>query len=619
MRIKELGTEQPVEQKDVNLQGSFTLHNITAPQCQRRVQLTDDFADLRDDGELVISLGDMTYQEFDLKDKSCSNAVELYKPAGLNSDIVLLITCKDGKVLCVKYSNGKYSIDLIFVSEYTSSTPVIVTINGVSTAVYTVVEEEISALAVRSLEPNGYEQFMYEDTFEDACMETLSYNESHVRLSCSNTHEFYLLDGTGETDARKICPQGVGDLVNIYNEDMILVVASSSVTINTKESTNFCTLDLPTPVTKVDYARVNGKLLLLFFSYQGIYQYDTSTLCVNENLVTLVNETLLGLNGDYQNYIIFGDLLVYTVMKNELHSSRGINLSTSENLGLLANHQNHPLLYGFIFDDIVITTSTVITPTATSSSEPVIPTSTSTVTSVSNTTSSATATSSSEPVIPTSVTFVSNTTSSSTGMVTMTTSSSISTFSNTSMRSSTNTVTNNISTLTSVTMTTTPSTTDPKGQSKSLKDVIPYVVVGISIVVFILFFISLIVCYYCRRKYQHCCRKQLPLVIPQQEESFPLEQIQRTSIISSNESNTPPVETTSLGSNDDDTTTSLGSIDNYDTPIQVQPSVPVGPSPLQNTDRRLHSSSCLSINGIPFGTQEEVDTYMYSIHNNKTN
>ena len=607
MRITELGTEQPVEQKDVNLQGSFTLHNITAPQCQRRVQLTDDFADLRDDGELVISLGDMTYQEFDLKDKSCSNAVELYKPAGLNSDIVLLITCKEGKVLCVKYSNGKYSIDSIFVSEYTSSTPVIVTNNGVSTAIYTVVEEGISALGIRSLVPYGYEQFMYEDTFEDtfgSCMETLSYNETHVRLSCSNTHDFYLVDGTGETYGGKIYPVGMGDLVNIYNEDIILVVSSSSVTINTKESTNFCTLDLPTPVTRVDYARVNGKLLLLFFSYQGIYQYDTSTSCVNENLVILVNETLLGLNGDYQNYIIFGDLLVYTVMNNELHSSRGINLSTSENLGVLANHQNHPLLYGFIFDDIVITTSTVITPTTTSSSEPVDPTSTSTVTSVSNTKSSATTTSSSEPVIPTStstVTSVSNTTYSSTGMVTMTTSSFISTFSNTSMQSSTNTVTSNISTLTSVTMTTTPSTTDPEGQSKPLKDVILYVVgTCISIVVFILFFITFIVC---RRKYQHCCRKQLPLVIPQQEESF-----QRTSFISSNESNSPPVETTSLGSND-----------NYDTPVQVQPSVPVGPSPLQNTDRRLHSSSCLAINVIPFGTQEEVDTYMYSIHNNKTN
>ena len=202
---------------------------------------------------------------------------------------------------------------------------------------------------------------MYVETFEDtfgSCTETLSYNESHVRLSCSNTHDFYLVDGTGETDGRKIRPQGMGDLVNIYNEDIILVVGSSIVTINTKESTNFCTLDLPTPVTRVDYARVNGKLLLLFFSPQGILGYDTSTSCVNENLVTLVNETLLGLNGDYQNYLIFDDLLVYTVLKNELHSSRGINLSTSENLGVLANHQNHPLLCGFVFEDIVITATT---------------------------------------------------------------------------------------------------------------------------------------------------------------------------------------------------------------------------------------------------------------------
>ena len=611
MRIIELGAEQPVEQKDVNLQGSFMLHNITAPQSQRRVQLTDDFADLRDDGELVISLGDVTYQEFDLKDKSCSNAVELYKPAGLDSDIVLLITCKEGKVLCAKYSNDEYSIDSVFVSEHTSSTPVIVTNNGVSTAIYTVVVEGISALAIRSLEPNGYEQFMYVETFEDtfgSCMETLSYNETHVRLSCSNTHDFYLVDGTGETDGRKIHPQGMGDLVNIYNEDMILVVSSSFVTISTKESTNFCTLDLPTAVTRVDYAPVNGKLLLLFFSSQGIYQYDTSTLCVNENLVILVNETLLGLNGDYQNYLIFGDVLVYTVLKNELHSSQGINLTTSENLGVLANHQNHPLLYGFSFDDVI----TDITPTTTSSSEPTSTTSvsntlsssTSTVASVSNTTSStSTVASVSNTTSSTStVTSVSNTTSSSTGMVTMTTSSSITTFSNTS---STNTVTSNIRTLTSVTMTSIPSTT---GQSKLLNDVIPYVVgTCISIVVFI-FFISLIMCFYCRKKYQHCCRKQLPLVIPRQEESFPLEHMQRTSFISSNESNTPPVETTSLGSND-----------NYDKPIQVQPSVPVGPSPLQNTNRPLHSSSCLSINRIPFGTQEEVDTYMNSIHNNKHN
>ena len=187
---------------------------------------------------------------------------------------------------------------------------------------------------------------------------------------------------------------------------------------------------------------VNGKLPLLFFSSQGLYQYDTSKPCIDRNLITLLNETLLGLNGGYQNYIIFGNLLGYTVMKNELHFSCGSNLSISENLGVLANHQNHPLLYGFIFDDIVILTSTL------------------------------------------TVTSVSNITSSSTGVVTMTTSSSITTFNNTSIYSSTNTVTSNISTFTSVTMTSTPSTTDPKRQSKLLKDVIPYVVgTCISIVV----------------------------------------------------------------------------------------------------------------------------------------
>ena len=366
LRIKKLGTEFPIEQTNVNIRGLFTLYNTAIPQTLRRVQISDagDFADLRDNGELVFSLGaGNVFKEFDLTTESCQDAIELHAPTGLSQNIVLLITCRDGKVLCVKYSNGKYSIDLIFVSEYTSSTPVVVTNNGVSTAIYTVVVEEISALGIRSFEPNGYEQFMYEDTFEvtfGSCTETLSYNATHVRLLCSNTHDFYLVDGTGATDGRKICPQGMGDLVNIYNEDMILVVSSSLVTINTKESTNFCTLDLPTPVTKVDYARVNGKLLLLFFSSQGIYQYDTSTSCVNENLVILVNETLLGLNGDYQNYLIFGDLLVYTAMKNGLYSSRGIDLSTSQDVGILANHQNHPLLYGITYENRVINPTSTI-------------------------------------------------------------------------------------------------------------------------------------------------------------------------------------------------------------------------------------------------------------------
>ena len=366
LRIKKLGTEFPVEQTNINLQGFFTLYNTTSLQTLRRVQISDsdDFADLRDNGELVFTLGaGNVFKELDLTTESCQDAIELYEPTGLSLNIVLLITCRDRRVLCVKYSNGEYSIDSIFVSEYTSSTPVIVTNNGISTAIYTVVAEGISALAIRSLEPNGYEQFMYEDTFEDtfgSCMETLSYNETHVRLSCSNKLDFYLVDGRGETDGRKIYPQGMGDLVNIYNEDIVLVVSSSSVTINTKESTNFCTLDLPTPVTRVDYARINGKLLLLFFSSQDIYQYDTSTSCVNENLVILVNEPLLGLNGRYQNYLIFGDLLVYTVMNNELYSSRGIDLSTSQNIGVLANHQNHPLLYGITYENRVINTTSTI-------------------------------------------------------------------------------------------------------------------------------------------------------------------------------------------------------------------------------------------------------------------
>ena len=364
LRIKKLGTEFPIEQTNVNIRGLFTLYNTAIPQTLRRVQISDggDFADLRDNGELVFSLGTgKVFKEFDLTTESCQDAIELYEPRGLSQNIVLLITCRDGRVLCAKYSNGEYSIDSIFVSEYTSSTPVVVTNNGVSTAIYTVVAEGISALAIRSLEPNGYEQFMYEDTFEEtfgSCTETLSYNETHVRLSCSNRLDFYLVDGSGETDGRKIRPQVVGDLVNIYNEDMILVVDSSSVTINTKESTHFCTLKLPTPAIIVDYVRINDKLLVLFFSYDRLYEYDTSKPCLNENLVILVNESLVGLNGDYQNYLIFGDLLVYTVMNNELFSSRGIDLSTSQDIGILANHQNHPLLYGIIYENSKMPIST---------------------------------------------------------------------------------------------------------------------------------------------------------------------------------------------------------------------------------------------------------------------
>ena len=362
LRIKKLGTEFPIEQTNVNIRGLFTLYNTTIPQTLRRVQISDagDFADLRDNGELVFSLGaGNVFKEFDLTAESCQDAIELYAPTGLSQNIVLLITCRDGRVLCAKYSNGKYSIDSVFVSEYTSSTPVIVTNNnGVSTAIYTVVAEGISALAIRSLGPNGYEQFMYEDTFEVAfgsCTETLSYNKTHVRLSCSNTHDFYLVDGTGKTEFHL---QSMGELVNIYNEDMILVVNSSSVTINTKESTNFCTLKLPTPAIIVDYVRINHKLLVLFFSYDRIYEYDTSKRCLDENLVILVNKSLVGLNGDYQNYLIFGDLLVYTVMNNELFSSRGIDLSTSQDIGILANHQNHPLLYGIIYENSKIPIST---------------------------------------------------------------------------------------------------------------------------------------------------------------------------------------------------------------------------------------------------------------------
>ena len=170
LRIKKLGTEFLVEQTNINLQGFFTLYNTTSLQTLRRVQISDsdDFADLRDNGELVFSLGaENVFKEFDLTAESCQNAIELYSPTGLSQNIVLLITCREGKVLCVKYSSGIYSIDSIFVSENTSSTPVIVTNNGVSTAIYTVVVEGISALAIRSLEPNGYEQFMYVETFED--------------------------------------------------------------------------------------------------------------------------------------------------------------------------------------------------------------------------------------------------------------------------------------------------------------------------------------------------------------------------------------------------------------------------------------------------------------------
>ena len=362
LRTKNLGTELPVEQTSVSLQGAFTLFNITSPQNLRRVQISDtgDFGDIRDDGQLVISLEDGTFQEFDLKNEFCSEAVELHTPIGLNDSIALLITCSGGRVLCAKYFNGLYEIHLIFVSVYSASSPVIVSVNGTSAAIYTAIISGMAVLAHRSLEPSGYEQIMYDDSFEDifgVCtkFKTLSYNKTHVILSCPGTNDFYLVDGSGGVSG-KIDPQGVGDLVNIYNEDMVLVVSISSVTINTKEFTNFCTVDLPTPIMKVDYMRTNDELILLFFSSQGLYLYDTAKPCLNENLVILVNETLSGLDGSYQNYVIFGNLLVYTIMENGLYFSYGIDLVTSKNFGMLVNHPNRPLLYGFIHNDDNITT-----------------------------------------------------------------------------------------------------------------------------------------------------------------------------------------------------------------------------------------------------------------------
>ena len=601
LRIKKLGTEFPVEQTNVNIRGLFTLYNTAIPQTLRRVQISDagDFADLRDNGELVFSLGTgNVFKEFDLTAESCRDAIELYAPTGLSQNIVLLITCRDGRVLCAKYSNGEYSIDSVFASEYTSSTPVIVTNNnGVSTAIYTVVEEGISALAIRSLEPNGNEQFMYEDTFEDtfgSCTETLSYNETHVRLLCSNTHDFYLVDVTGETENH----QGMGDLVNIYNEDMILVVSSSFVTIVTKESTNFCNLDLPTPVTRVDYARVNGKLLLLFLSYQGIYQYDTSTSCVNENLVTLVNETLLGLNGDYQNYLIFGDLLVYTVMKNGLFSSRGIDLSTSQDLGVFANHQNYPLLYGIIYDNdtVTMTTSTVIT----TSSELIIPTLTSSVLTSTSTTTSSTVT------MTTNSDFSSNPTSTSSGLtssiaVTMTTNSVFSSAPiSTPLSISTTTSSSFISTSafsTTVPMTTAiPFRTNSENIESEPSDSLPFVLgiisiilVGITVSCAVLITIILLwCCYRYRIKKKSSSHPTCKAV-----EAIQINNLQPSSANSSK----PQLDTNSVGSTD------------YFTPIQAQQtscsSLPVNPSEDQNTDKTSTLPSCLSLDRIQSSREEQ--------------
>ena len=592
LRIKKLGTEFPVEQTNVNIRGLFTLYNTVIPQTLRRVQISDtgDFADLRDNGELVISLGSgKVFKEFDLTAESCQDAIELYEPTGLSPNIVLLITCRDGRVLCVKYSNGEYSIDSIFVSEYTSSTPVIVTNNGVSTAIYTVVVEEISALAIRSLEPNSYEEFMYVETFENnfgSCTETLSYNKSHVRLSCSNTHDFYLVDGTGETYGGKIHPQGMGNLVNIYNEDMILVVSSSFVTI--KESTNFCSLDLPTPVTRVDYALVNGKLLLLFFSYQGIYQYDTSTSCVNENLVILVNETLLGLNGGYQNYLIFGDLLVYTVMKNGLFSSQGIDLSTSQDLGIFVNHQNYPLLYGIIYDNDTVTMPTNTTTTTSSES-----TLTSSVFTSSSTTISSTVT------MTTNSDLSSNpaSTSSDVTAVTMTTntvfsSASISTPLSIGMTSSSFISSTSAFSTTVTTTTATPFRTNSENiesEPSQSMDSLPFLLGIISFIVCITVSCPvLITTLWCCYRY-HIKKKSLthPTATCKAVEAVQMNNLQPSSAHSSN----PQLDTKSVESTD------------YFTPIQAQQtscsSLTVNPSEDKNTDKTSTLTSYSSLNRIP--------------------
>lgn len=131
-------------------------------------------------------------------------------------------------------------------------------------------------------------------------------------------------------DQNVYCPiPSGGKLTIIKGRDEAVIKKANSFTFYSNGFCVFCTVSLPLPVVRVDYGVVNNVTVLVFFSEDHIWVYNTGDGCKDNLLKTLANGSFPCLYGACDGYYITDNgYLLATVndTTNELYRVKLYNL-----------------------------------------------------------------------------------------------------------------------------------------------------------------------------------------------------------------------------------------------------------------------------------------------------
>ena len=193
----------------------------------------------------------------------------------------------------------------------------------------------------------------------------LTYNSTHFIIECKGTKQRYLVKGDGEDE--RLIPSS-GYLWILIGLDMAVDLTATHFTFYQNGFLSNCSVALSSPVIRIDYAIINGKVILVLLGSSIVMVYDTTKGCSDQYLEVLANGTFPCFSGSCDGYYIFDNqyILIVSIVSGLYHIST-YDLKSVALLEYHFNFFNAPLLLYVITPSPVEDGSGFITDTSTTS------------------------------------------------------------------------------------------------------------------------------------------------------------------------------------------------------------------------------------------------------------
>ena len=193
----------------------------------------------------------------------------------------------------------------------------------------------------------------------------LTYNSTHFIFECKISKQRYLVRGDGKNE--RLIPSS-GYLWILKELDKAVDLNATHFTFYQNGFLSYCSVALSSPIVRVDYAIIDGKVILVLLGPSIVMVYDTTKGCSDQYLEVLANGTFPCFSGSCDGYHIFNNqyILIVSIVSGLYHVST-YNLKSLALLEYRFNFFNAPLVLYVITPSPVEDGSGFITDTSTSS------------------------------------------------------------------------------------------------------------------------------------------------------------------------------------------------------------------------------------------------------------